>query len=76
MTSISRDGDGVITEDSLGLRGCLRIPHEGTNRLGIPTQSFPLAERHVGFYVKYQLLLSDFNQNWNAWTDFRKIPQH
>jgi hypothetical protein len=35
---------------------------------------FP-AEMHIGSHVKYPLLLSDFNQNWNVWTRFSKTPE-
>jgi hypothetical protein len=29
-----------------------------------------------GIHVKYPLFLSDFNETWNIWTDFRKILQY
>jgi len=28
---------------------------------------------YIGLHVKYRLLLSDCNETWNCYTDFRKV---
>jgi hypothetical protein len=32
-------------------------------------------QKHIGIYVNHLLLLSDFNQNWNALTNFSENLQ-
>jgi hypothetical protein len=39
-------------------------------------RSLPRTEIHVGLNVNYQLLLFDFNLNWNMSIKFSKTPQY
>jgi hypothetical protein len=41
--------------------------------VGIPTQFFHHAERHMGLYVKWPLLLSDLNQIWDGYSSYHVV---
>jgi hypothetical protein len=54
-----------------GKQGSLRITHMG---IAYPVTSG--TEMYVGLHVKYPLLWSNLNQNWNVLTNFSKTPQY
>jgi hypothetical protein len=59
-------------------QGFLHMLHGwfGITHMGIPTQSLLHAKMHVGFNVKFSLLLSDLNQNQNMLVNFSVTPQY
>jgi len=44
--------------------------------LGVFPMSLLCAEFYVGLHINFLLLLLDFNQNWNVYTNLSKIAQH
>jgi hypothetical protein len=63
----------VISSRRIPPHGCMAGWEFST--WGFPTLSLPWAGIHATYHVKWELLLSNFNQNWNM-LNFSRTPKY